>query len=75
MAIELNNTIVPGRDNIASAKFFARIFGLGIDEAEVGCDRSHTRSVEKLGIGMTPWQVANALGAAARLAQQGRMVS
>jgi hypothetical protein len=28
MAIELNHTIVPARDKVASAKFFARIFGL-----------------------------------------------
>ena len=28
MAITLNHTIVPARDNEASAKFFARIFGL-----------------------------------------------
>ena len=28
MAIELNHTIVPARDKVASAEFFARIFGL-----------------------------------------------
>ena len=28
MAIVLDHTIVPARDKIASAKFFARIFGL-----------------------------------------------
>ncbi len=36
MAIELNHTIVPARDKVASAKFFARIFGLPFDEREVG---------------------------------------
>jgi catechol 2,3-dioxygenase-like lactoylglutathione lyase family enzyme len=28
MAIELNHTVAPARDKVASAKFFARIFGL-----------------------------------------------
>jgi hypothetical protein len=28
MAITLNHTIVPARDKVAAAKFFARIFGL-----------------------------------------------
>lgn len=28
MAIELDHTIVPARDKVASARFFARIFGL-----------------------------------------------
>ena len=28
MAITLNHTIVPARDKVASAKFFARLFGL-----------------------------------------------
>lgn len=32
MAIELNHTIVPARDKVASAKFFARIFGLPFEE-------------------------------------------
>jgi catechol 2,3-dioxygenase-like lactoylglutathione lyase family enzyme len=36
MAIELNHTIVPAHDKIASAKFFARIFGLSFDEGAVG---------------------------------------
>ena len=36
MAIELNHTVVPARDKIASAKFFARIFGLPFDESAVG---------------------------------------
>ena len=36
MAIELNHTIVPARDKIASVKFFARIFGLPFDENAVG---------------------------------------
>ena len=31
MAIELNHTIVPARDKEASARFFARIFGLSYD--------------------------------------------
>jgi catechol 2,3-dioxygenase-like lactoylglutathione lyase family enzyme len=35
MAIELNHTIVPARDKIASAKFFARIFGLAFDTSAV----------------------------------------
>jgi catechol 2,3-dioxygenase-like lactoylglutathione lyase family enzyme len=33
MAIELNHTIVPARDKVASAKFFARIFGLPFEES------------------------------------------
>ncbi len=36
MAIELNHTVVPARDKVASAKFFARIFGLPFDESAVG---------------------------------------
>jgi catechol 2,3-dioxygenase-like lactoylglutathione lyase family enzyme len=36
MAIELNHTIVPARDKIASAQFFARIFGLPFDDRAVG---------------------------------------
>jgi len=32
MTIELNHTVVPARDKVASAKFFARIFGLAFDE-------------------------------------------
>ena len=36
MTIELNHTIVPAHDKIASAKFFARIFGLSFDESAVG---------------------------------------
>jgi catechol 2,3-dioxygenase-like lactoylglutathione lyase family enzyme len=36
MAIELNHTVVPARDKVASAKFFARIFGLPFDERAVG---------------------------------------
>lgn len=35
MAIELNHTIVPAHDKIASAKFFAMVFGLAFDEAQV----------------------------------------
>ena len=31
MAIELDHTIVPSRDNEAAARFFARIFGLSYD--------------------------------------------
>ena len=31
MTIELNHTIVPSRDKVKSAKFFARIFGLSYD--------------------------------------------
>ena len=31
MTIELNHTIVPSRDKIQAAKFFARIFGLSYD--------------------------------------------
>ena len=34
MAIELNHTIVPARDKVASAKFFARIFGLRYEAPE-----------------------------------------
>lgn len=36
MTIELNHTIVPARDKVESAEFFARIFGLSFDEGEVG---------------------------------------
>ncbi|MGH7256340.1 MAG: VOC family protein [Nitrospirales bacterium] len=36
MAIELNHTIVPAHDKVASAKFFARMFGLALDEKAVG---------------------------------------
>lgn len=36
MSIELNHTIVPAQDKIASAKFFARIFGLMFDEKAGG---------------------------------------
>ncbi len=36
MAIELNHTVVPTRDKVLSAKFFARIFGLPFDESTVG---------------------------------------
>ncbi len=36
MTIELNHTIVPARDKVESAKFFARIFGLRFDEGGVG---------------------------------------
>lgn len=36
MALELNHTIVPARDKVASAKFFTRIFGLAFDEKAVG---------------------------------------
>jgi catechol 2,3-dioxygenase-like lactoylglutathione lyase family enzyme len=35
MAIELNHTIVPVGDKVASAKFFARMFGLSFDENAV----------------------------------------
>jgi catechol 2,3-dioxygenase-like lactoylglutathione lyase family enzyme len=35
MAIELNHTIVPAHDKIASAKFFAKIFGLPFEEGAV----------------------------------------
>lgn len=34
--IELNHTIVPARDKIASAKSFARLFELEFDERSVG---------------------------------------
>lgn len=36
MAIELNHTIVPARNKVASAKFFAKMFGLPFDESAVG---------------------------------------
>lgn len=36
MAIELNHTIVPARDKVASAKFFAKMFGLPFDERAAG---------------------------------------
>jgi catechol 2,3-dioxygenase-like lactoylglutathione lyase family enzyme len=36
MTIELNHTIVPARDKVAAAKFFARILGLPFEEGAVG---------------------------------------
>jgi catechol 2,3-dioxygenase-like lactoylglutathione lyase family enzyme len=36
MTIILNHTIVPARDKVASARFFAQIFGLPFDEKAVG---------------------------------------
>jgi catechol 2,3-dioxygenase-like lactoylglutathione lyase family enzyme len=36
MAIELNHTIVPAHDKVASAKFFASILGLSFEESAVG---------------------------------------
>ncbi|MCA9497741.1 MAG: VOC family protein [Nitrospirales bacterium] len=36
MSIELNHTIVPAHDKVASAKFYAKIFGLMFDEGKVG---------------------------------------
>lgn len=36
MTIELNHTIVPARDKVASAKFFAKMFGLTFDESAAG---------------------------------------
>jgi catechol 2,3-dioxygenase-like lactoylglutathione lyase family enzyme len=36
MTIVLNHTIVPAKDKVASAKFFANIFGLPFDEQAVG---------------------------------------
>jgi catechol 2,3-dioxygenase-like lactoylglutathione lyase family enzyme len=36
VAIELNHTIVPARDKVKAAKFFARILGLSFDESAAG---------------------------------------
>ncbi len=36
MTIELNHTIVPAGNKVASAKFFAKLFGLSFDERAVG---------------------------------------
>lgn len=36
MPIELNHTIVPTRDKVAAAKFFATILGLSFQENAVG---------------------------------------
>jgi len=36
MSIELNHTIVPAYDKVASAKFYAKIFGLAFEEGTVG---------------------------------------
>jgi catechol 2,3-dioxygenase-like lactoylglutathione lyase family enzyme len=36
MDIELNHTVVPARDKVASARFFARIMGLTFDPNETG---------------------------------------
>jgi len=35
VAIELNHTVVPARDKVAAARFFAKIFGLSFDEDAV----------------------------------------
>lgn len=35
MTIELNHTIVPARDKVLAAKFFAQMFGLSFDESAV----------------------------------------
>lgn len=35
MAITLNHTVVPARDKVASARFFARIFGRPFEEGAV----------------------------------------
>jgi catechol 2,3-dioxygenase-like lactoylglutathione lyase family enzyme len=36
VTIELNHTIVPARDKVLAAKFFARIFGIPFEEGAVG---------------------------------------
>jgi len=36
MAIELNHTIMPARDEVAPARFFANILGLCFDESTAG---------------------------------------
>lgn len=36
MPIELNHTVVPARDKVASARFLAKILGLSFNEAAVG---------------------------------------
>jgi catechol 2,3-dioxygenase-like lactoylglutathione lyase family enzyme len=36
VTIELNHTVVPARDKVASAKFFAKILGLPFEERAVG---------------------------------------
>jgi predicted enzyme related to lactoylglutathione lyase len=36
MSIVLNHTIVPARDKMEAARFFARIFGVDFDEKESG---------------------------------------
>ncbi len=36
MTIALNHTIVPARDKVESAKFFAKVFGLSFDKSAVG---------------------------------------
>jgi catechol 2,3-dioxygenase-like lactoylglutathione lyase family enzyme len=36
MTIELNHTVIPARDKVASAKFFARVLGLPFEEEAVG---------------------------------------
>jgi catechol 2,3-dioxygenase-like lactoylglutathione lyase family enzyme len=36
MPIELNHTIVPGRDKVAAARFFATILGLPFEEDAIG---------------------------------------
>ena len=36
MAIELNHTILPAHDKVASAQFFARLLGLPFEESAVG---------------------------------------
>ena len=41
MKIELNHTIIPAHDKIASVMFFARIFGLKVEESD-----SHFKCVQ-----------------------------
>ena len=36
MTISLNHTIVPARDKLAAARFFATIFGLNFSELQSG---------------------------------------
>jgi catechol 2,3-dioxygenase-like lactoylglutathione lyase family enzyme len=36
MTIVLNHTVVPARDKVEAAKFFAKMFGLSFDERAVG---------------------------------------
>ena len=48
MAILLDHTIVPAKDKLASAKFFAEIFGLNVKSAEATLRKCRSTTVSPL---------------------------